>query len=202
MVERSVRTTIDFIRKNISSSTSWSNDIEMIQLKINQRISSIHNSVPFEVLFARKFNSLGHFPEQDLIVPTTSEIDARIDRINNLIYPSILTKQEAVVKMRNSAWNKKHRLIEFQPGSLVMAKNPTPNSKFDAKYLGPFKIVSKTRGGSYTLAIATGELLPRNFPPYSLNRVLEKVLLNLPCTRRHLLNKLNFEWNDGWIAHT
>ncbi|KAI9245568.1 hypothetical protein BDA99DRAFT_609869 [Phascolomyces articulosus] len=44
-------------------------------------------------------------------------------------------------------------------------------------YKGPYKVVNKTKGGSYILKNYEGQLLPKNYPPDQLKlvRVLEEI---------------------------
>ncbi len=60
----------------------------------------------------------------------------------------------------------------FIPGSLVMAKDETRSSKDQPRYLGPFEVVRRTRGGSYLLKG------PGNFPykrPPNALKLVERV---------------------------
>lgn len=168
LVERAVRTTIDFIRKHVSSAEDWANALDSVQLKINQRICSTHKSAPFDVMFARKLNDFKVFDAPVKAETSPEATEERIDFIQKIVYPSISSIQAGVARKRNRVWNRRHRLVEFLPGSCVMARNPTPTTKFDVRYLGPFRVVRKTKGGSYVLAIADGQILPRNFAPSSL----------------------------------
>ena len=171
MVERAVRTTLDFIRKNINNSSEWAFDLQKIQLKINQRISSSHSSVPFNVMFARNLNEFKIYEKTDEAFTSNEIVSKRIDEITSIIYPSIADKESSLASSKNSSWNNNHKLVNFSPGDCVMVRNCRPNDKFDARYLGPFNVASRTRGGSYKLSIATGELLRRNFPPNHLKLV-------------------------------
>ena len=168
LVERAVGISIDFIRKNIDESINWVLEIEKIQLKINQRTSSVHNSIPFDVMFSRPLNEFRVFSDVETVEASSDLVSSRLRSITEIVYPSLAYKEERAAALRNSHWNKRHTLIEFPSGTCVMAKNMTPNSKFDSRYLGPFRVVSRTRGGSYKLSIDTGELLSRNFPPSHL----------------------------------
>ena len=178
IVERAVGTTLTFIRKCISNNDKWVMEIDQVQLRINQRISSAHNSVPFEVMFARSLNEFRQFNENDLQEPNYDLLSSRMNLISQVIFPSLAQEESDIAKTNNTRWNNKHHLVQFSPGTCVMVKNPTPNSKFDARYLGPFQIVSVTAGGSYKLAIASGEILRRNFPPSALKRAVVQQPVN------------------------
>ena len=56
-----------------------------------------------------------------------------------------------------------------------MATEDTPGSKskFEAKYHGPYKILSRSANGSYTLLDPTAEKLPRRSSPEQLKQVTQ-----------------------------
>ncbi|KAF9313926.1 hypothetical protein BG006_004047, partial [Podila minutissima] len=66
-----------------------------------------------------------------------------------------------------------HRIRDFQPGTYVMATEDTPGSKFEAKYHGPYKVLSRSTNGSYTLLDPTAEILPRRYSPVQLKQVMQ-----------------------------
>ena len=66
-----------------------------------------------------------------------------------------------------------------------MVRNITPLSKLAPKYLGPYKVVRKSKGDSYVLSDAIGNLLKRHFPPDQL-----KQAFNQELTAEFLVEKL------------
>jgi hypothetical protein len=63
--------------------------------------------------------------------------------------------------------NKHRRLLlpsAFPSGSTVMIIDPTRENKFEPKYIGPYSIVRRSRGGAYVLKDAAGDLLDRHVP--------------------------------------
>ena len=59
-----------------------------------------------------------------------------------------------------------------------MAKNVANKHKLEFQYLGPYKIVARTQGGSYRLSDASQNILPRNFPPCHLKLIPSASLTN------------------------
>lgn len=62
-------------------------------------------------------------------------------------------------------------IVDFPAGSFVKIRNLTRRSKLEEEYEGPFKVVRKTRGGSYVLQDFDGNLLERNYPPRDLTLI-------------------------------
>ena len=168
IAEAAVKATIVLLRKELDGMINWSQILPQIQLRLNQRITSITNSIPFEVMFARKLNAFKEF--EKLPVSETAEIHVknRLNEIQSVIYPAIeeISKQHSNKNARY--WNKNHKLTEFQINSSVMIKNLNPLSKLSPRYFGPYKVIQKTIGGSYILADATENKLKRRFPPDQL----------------------------------
>ena len=45
-----------------------------------------------------------------------------------------------------------------------MIKDPSRENKFEPKYIGPYTIIRRSRGGAYVLKDATGDILDRHVP--------------------------------------
>ncbi|KAF9367026.1 hypothetical protein CPC16_007125, partial [Podila verticillata] len=59
------------------------------------------------------------------------------------------------------------------PGTYVMATEDTPGSKLEAKYHGPYKILSCSTNGSYMLLNPTAEILPHWYSPGQLKQAMQ-----------------------------
>jgi RNase H-like domain found in reverse transcriptase/Integrase core domain/Integrase zinc binding domain len=131
LVGREVRTVAETIRKHVDSSVLWSQDLDAVQLKLNQRTTSAHGSMPFDVMFSRYLNSFVRFPGDVPRMPSAEEVAQRLEQVKSVVFPSISEKEKTHATKKNEQWNASHHLISIQPGTLVVAKNPTPNDKFD-----------------------------------------------------------------------
>ena len=68
--------------------------------------------------------------------------------------------------------DKKHtKDILFPDRSYVMIIDVIKRSKLDPIYEGPFKVIWRTKGGSYILQYNDGRLLSRNFAPLALKLI-------------------------------
>ena len=61
---------------------------------------------------------------------------------------------------------------DFEEGSEVMVRIPTMTGSLQPSYEGPFKILRKTKGGSYILDDEINGLMPRDYAPSELKRVV------------------------------
>ena len=86
-----------------------------------------------------------------------SDIESRID------YPKVMA----------DIFNKAHTLVEFPPGSYVMAREEVMEGRLDPKYDGSFKVIRKTEFSSYELEDMTEEKVSCNFAPEQLKHVTQ-----------------------------
>lgn len=182
IAERAVQTSLNHLRKSLDGSIgNWALLIPALQLKINQRTTAIHRSTPFDVMFARSLNPFMEFPPSDssLAVPSDALILDRLNSISTVIFPEIAALEKRSIEKRNARWNKAHKSnVSFAVGATVMAKNVANKHKLEFQYLGPYKIVARTQGGSYRLSDASQNILPRNFPPCHLKLIPSASLTN------------------------
>jgi transposase InsO family protein len=179
IVERSVRTTLALIKKSIQGEgTDWKRVLPSVQLMVNNRIASIHGSTPFSVMFARKLNPFRDFEDTENLATISEEaISKRLSEITSIIFPTIDSKMRENLNKIKGKWDQKpNHNVDFAPGTVVMLRNPVRSNKLDADFLGPFKILRKTRGGSYVLADACGTLLGKNVAPSQLKLVTPTAL--------------------------
>ncbi|KAF9079401.1 hypothetical protein BGX23_004194, partial [Mortierella sp. AD031] len=73
----------------------------------------------------------------------------------------------------SDTFNRTHKLVNFPPGSYVMARDEVMEGRLHPKYEGPYKVIRRTEFGSYELEDMTNEALSRNFAPEQLKRVTQ-----------------------------
>jgi hypothetical protein len=93
--------------------------------------------------------------------------------MTELVYPLIFEKATQSSQKAIVMFQKSHKILDqgFPEGSFVMLNTESRTSKLHPKYEGPFKVLKRTKGGSYTLLDATGALYPRNVSPDKLKIV-------------------------------
>lgn len=184
--ERAVKSTLDLLRKELDGvHGDWAASIPAIQFRLNNRLTEISNSMPFEVMFCRGINPLQPCNPSDFAEPPAEALKERLELAQQVVFPALTERSAKVYSKRNQRLDKSRKLTNFPIGSLVMAKNPNPQSKLDLRYLGPFKVCSITPGGSYVLADATGNTLRRRFPPNLL-----KISSATEPTNHHYVEKI------------
>jgi Chromo (CHRromatin Organisation MOdifier) domain len=137
------------------------------------KVAAIHGSTPFSLMFGRQFNLFWNH-HQTLSKPLPNPyLQKRIDYLTMIVFPSISTHTKTNQnKMINRFNNKMHTEdILFLDGSYVMVIDVVRRSKLDPRYEGPFKVIRRTRGGSYVLQDNDGTLLPHNYPPSALKLI-------------------------------
>ena len=172
IAERAVQTTLVALRKELDGEGSrWNKVLPIIQLKINQRITT-HDSSPFSIMFCRRLNYPGLQLHEDPAAnrnSTTLSLDelitTRLNFAKDLLYPVISDKLTKVNIHKGNRWNRRHNIVQqFAVGALVDVQNTHPQSKFDLRYLGPYAVASVNQSGSYKLKDAVGNVLKRIFP--------------------------------------
>ncbi len=178
LAERFVQTISQTILKILNGQLqTWDHHVPAAQLFVNNKVSAIHNSTPFALMFARTLNGFDDYRQDESRLLDPGVILKRAQYLNSLVYPAINEKVRRNQSQDCDAFNKKHikRMVDedyFIPGSLVMAKDETRSSKDQPRYLGPFEVIRRTRGGSYLLKG------PGNFPykrPPNALKLVERV---------------------------
>lgn len=176
VAERFVRTMKDNIKKQLEGRRDqWDTYLPMTQLQLNTRAASLHNSTPFSLFYGRSFANLTDFSAVESHLMTDEENQKRLEYLTNLVYPAISAKSTETQTAMASKFNRTHRIRDFENGTYVMATEDTPGSKskFEANYHGPYKILSRSANGSYTLLDPTAEKLPRRYSPEQLKQVTQ-----------------------------
>ena len=203
--ERAVQSTLNQLRKLLNGKTDWISYLSLAQLQINLRIVSPTTSCPMELMFARKINTFGDTTENEFSEPSVEELQKRYELISQIVFPAIDSRSIHLQEESNKKWNAKHLLKKFPIDSFVMVRNNAPFNKLDLRYLGPYKVVEITKGGSYRLTDATGNILKRNFPP----NLLKKSTLTQLTDSYYVERIVDFKTENGkelfrvrWFGYT
>ncbi|KAF9553958.1 hypothetical protein EC968_010018, partial [Mortierella alpina] len=116
---------------------------------------------------------LTDFSSAESHLMTEKELEERLEYLTNLVYPAIADKSADTQRKMIDKFNRTHRIMDFPPGSYVMTREETPDGKLSPKYHGPFKVMSRSDNGSYTLLDITNQTLSRNYSPEQLKRVTQ-----------------------------
>ena len=214
LAERTVQTAKQAIFKHIQGQESqWAHHVPAIQYFINTKVSAIHNSTPYSLMFGRPHNLFSDFRKVEERTPTEVELKARLTQLTEIIYPSIRAKSEATAR-RNAELKdtvggrfgktKRRQEISFPDGSWVMATDSLRTSKAQPRYLGPFQVIKRNTGGAYLLRDAQGNSFPR--APEHLKAVIrttdetKATLYNAKAILDHRGDKPTYEYLISWFT--
>ena len=131
LVERTNRTLIAIISKYVEENgVEWDECLNTIRFHYNIRPQESLGFSPFELIFGRKPNT----PIMEMKSKDNESCSERVKRINN--------RQLDVMNKRREIQKKKVKELKYKlvTGDFVLYKNRNRNSKFDAKWIGPYVI--------------------------------------------------------------
>jgi hypothetical protein len=167
-VERAIGSVTMVIKKLLhGTSTYWPMFVPFAQLAYNSKVSSLTASSPFSLMFARDPNPLCDYTGDEPAMVNLDDWTQYQHKIISLIYPAVSDRIMSK-KMKQAKQLDLHRRLvsprAFPAGSTVMIKDPTRQNKFEPKYIGPYTVIRRSRGGAYVLKDAAGDLLDRHVP--------------------------------------
>ncbi|KAG0195465.1 hypothetical protein BGX31_006205, partial [Mortierella sp. GBA43] len=145
----------------------------MVQLAMNTSIVALHNSSPFSLFFARKFDGFHKCTDKNNDLLSQEQLLERLEYMTKIVFPAIDEKARQTQKRMIERFNATVLHNEFPDGAKVMTLDPIKGDKLTAVYEGPYTVVRRTTGGSYELRDGTGAPLTRNYAPSQMKLVLE-----------------------------
>ena len=186
-VERSIGTVMLIIKKLLhGTSNHWPLFVNFAQLAFNNKVSSLTGSTPFTLMFGRSVNEMKDYSTTP---PTQINLDSWKEhqkKIVSLIYPAISDRIKSGKDQLMKAIDRKRRQLlpsALPNGATVMIIDKNRSNKFEPKFVGPYIIVRRSRGGSYILRDMSGDMLDRRVPADQLkilNRTKRKIDETLP----------------------
>lgn len=174
VAERYVRALKDTLRKQLEGRVdTWDAYLPITQLQLNVRAASLHSSTPFSLFFGRSFAGLTDFSSAESHLMTEEELERRLEYLTKIVFPAVSEKSAESQRKMIDKFNRSHRILEFPPGSFVMARDPLAEGKLAPKYQGPYKVMARTENGSYTLLDAMNQTLIRDYAPEQLKLVTQ-----------------------------
>ena len=123
----------------------------MIQLELNNRISSFHGSAPFAAIFLRSLNEFNDHSRVRPKQPTQEQLNDRLLQATQVVFPALQDKASATISKRQDRFIKDNKIISpIQNGTLVMIRNISTKSKLEPAFEGPYTILRQNRGGQRT----------------------------------------------------
>ena len=78
------------------------------------------------------------------------EIFQRLEWAQEVLFPEIRGSHSSHAAASIASYARRHRILKtdtFQPGTIVMVRDPAHRDKMQLVYKGPFKIMRRTKGG-------------------------------------------------------
>ena len=149
----------------------WDRYLPAIQLAMNVKVVALHGSSPFSLFFGRQFNGFEDFRHTRSQLMSNEQLLERLEFMTKVVFPAISEKSSASQQAMVSRFRQHVQDNMFPDGAYVMVIDVTRIGKLSPRYEGPYKVVRRTRGGSYVLQESNGALLSRNFPPSALKLI-------------------------------
>jgi len=111
-------------------------------------------------MFSRSPNDFLNFSAQPDATPATyDEVRQRLIWSQEILFPAIRDAHSSHAAAAIASYARRHRILKsdpFPPGSVVMVRDPVRQNKMQPTYTGPFKVIRRTKGGSYELSDLQG----------------------------------------------
>lgn len=183
IAEAAVKKLKSIMRKMLNGATvDWKRYLASAQYMANLKVASLHHSSPFSLFFARRANELADYRSVENALLSQDQLEGRLKYMTDLVFPSIAGKIDKVQAYWKDQFDSKHNLVNIPDGSLVMTVVERKTGGLQPEYEGPFKVVRRTRGGSYMLLDGDGKLLSRNYSPNQVRLIRAPDVVDLDET--------------------
>jgi len=198
VAEKHVQTAKEIVKKEVKGiDAAWDTHIPMTQLAMNTKIVALHNSSPFSLFFARRFNGFQQNVDTNNELLSTDKLLERLKYMTETVFPAIDAKSSETQRKMIERFNRTILHNEFPDGSKVMTLDPVLSDALSPRYEGPFVVVRKNTGGAYVLKDGTGKTLGRNYAPSQLKLVLDDYDDNPTYEVEEILNHRNSSKGKG-----
>ena len=173
-VERSFATIMQMINKFVQGAKKdWVYFVPQTQMWINLHVSAHHGSTPFSLMFCRPFVGLRDHTQTPLGELPKEQLLERLEYAQRVLFPKNAAAATLISRRRKATFDQGRHIKDhpFPDGSFVMLRNQTRKTKMDAQYDGPFKVLRRTRAGTYVLQDMMGDLFPRKAAPSQLKLI-------------------------------
>jgi transposase InsO family protein len=211
LAERQVQQARSLLMKLTESDLShWQTVVPWTQLQLNLNVSRAHGSTPFSLMFGRICNQFTDYKYEEIRTLPPDALKARMDHMYDTVYPAIRANMAAYQNRLIKNFDSSHHILPddtFPNGSYVMTIPDVRASKAEARYEGPFKVVHRTKGGTYQLLDSDGLLLPRKYAPSQLKLVADDTNFRASATIKAIKNHRRLadgsnEYLVQWTADT
>jgi hypothetical protein len=155
LAERNVQTSSMAILKHLNGKDNkWDLYVDVIQYFMNTKVTAIHGSTPYSLMFARPVSDFTDYSQSSSALLSPEQVKERLSYMSTLVYPTIAKKVQVRRDNEATQFEKSHKIVKedkFPPGSFVMCLDELKSSSMQPSYTGPFAVIRRTKGGSYLL---------------------------------------------------
>ena len=73
---------------------TWDEHLPLIQLSMNTRIVSLHNSSPFSLFFARQYNGFSNYCDEENNPLSEEKLFERLEYMTKVVFPAIKEERD------------------------------------------------------------------------------------------------------------
>jgi hypothetical protein len=181
--EAGVKRMKEIVRKKLQGAdTLWRELLPAVQYGANLRVMNVHKSRPFSLFYARAANPLRDYSAAGSRMLTQAQLQQRLKDMTELVFPIMREVSHETHEQLKELFQRGGKITHFPDGAMVVVRPDVESGgKLTQTYEGPYKVVERTRGGSYRLAEGDGTLLRRNYAPSQL-RMIQLPTEDLPQT--------------------
>lgn len=181
--EAGVKRMKEIVRKKLQGAdTLWREQLPAVQYGANLRVMNVHKSRPFSLFYARAANPLRDYSAAGSRMLTQAQLQQRLKDMTELVFPIMREVSHETHEQLKELFQRGGKITHFPDGAMVVVRPDVESGgKLTQRYEGPYKVVERTRGGSYRLAEGDGTLLRRNYAPSQL-RMIQLPTEDLPQT--------------------
>ena len=171
LAERMVQSVKQLLRKLVEGKKNeWDKHIPFIQFCLNQHITSAHGKAPFMAMFGRSSGELCNHQGVAVIAKDESveALEACIKWMQEELFPETSKSLAVTQAKKKKKFDKRSKLVEIPVGEFVILRNEERKDTLDPRYQGPYKVMSRTPTGAYSLEDRMGLILLNNYPMSAL----------------------------------
>ena len=217
--ENSVKMTKNILFKlALGDLSRWDELLPFVNMALNNRPSTRHLAVPFELMFGRpNSTTIKEIAAENSIEESPDLWKAHLQEMISNVYPAITASTERALHRMKAGHDKKNHIIDtLEPGTRVMVRKEIRKTSAEPLYTGPYSVVKRT-GNAYVLTDPTGALFPSKIPIHRLKRIedpesrdepafeVEKIMKHRGhgLQREYLVKWKNYpEEQNSWVKAT
>lgn len=158
-------------RKLQGNLAAWRDHLPSVQYGINLRVMTVHKSKPFTLFFAREPNVFKDYSGEDSRPLEHKQLEERLRFMTDIVFPANRDTSQSSHERLRDRFMRGATILQFPEGAMVVARVDVGLKGLRPRYEGPYKVVRRTRGGTYVLAEGDGTLLRRNYAPNQLKMI-------------------------------